>query len=50
MRKVHEKLDQDVVDALIKLKQSGDSYSDIIRWLILIAPKKEIDRRSKNGR
>ena len=34
MDKVKVQLDKDVVNALIKLKEVGDTYSDVIRKLL----------------
>jgi len=34
MDKVKVQLDKDIVNALIKLKQVGDTYSDVIRRLL----------------
>lgn len=34
MDKVKVQLDKDIVNSLIKLKQVGDTYSDVIRGLL----------------
>lgn len=43
MDKIKVQLDKDIVNALIKLKEVGDTYSDVIRKLL----KKYVENQVK---